>query len=181
MTNLSTPPTWGGCEPSTSDTPYCFQLFKGAELRDALQGSWDEGVRASAPTHRAPTVRYWQMESPALYGGPAKDGRLFFAACTEPTLDTETGLQLRSFAALLEAETSPYDADELWVKYVSTDPAHQCKGLAGRLLQNLIAHARSTGQRLAVSYATDEGRTKFQRHLARELNASGLRWTQSKG
>lgn len=158
---------------------YLVQQLSGQQFDSAVHGrSWGSAAKQDR-THHRPTVKYWHARSALQCLDNKPDGRVFFTASTAPELDPESGLMLRRFVAILEAETSPYDDTELWLKYVSVDPAHQLQGLAARLLNMYIEHARSTGQWLSVSYATEEGKAKFQDHLIRALKASGLRWTQS--
>lgn len=158
---------------------YLVQQLNGAQFDNAVHGrSWGSAARQER-THHRPTVKYWHARSALLALDTKPDGRVFFTASTAPERDPESGETLRRFVAILEAETSPYDESELWLKYVSVDPAHQRQGLAARLLAMYIEYARSTRQWLSISYATDEGKAKFQAHLVRMLNASGLRWSQS--
>jgi GNAT superfamily N-acetyltransferase len=162
-------------------TGYLLQALTGEAFDRALQGHRFPSGAFDAPTHARPTLRYRFPDSPLAYLQGQKDTRLYFTASTAPQKDEDTGYNLRTFVAMLAVETSPYDAKELWVKFVLVDPAHQRKGLAAKLLAMVIAHAKSTGQWLSFSYATDEGKEKFQAHLERELNASGVVWKQSRG
>lgn len=162
-------------------TGYLVQALSGEAFDRALQGRRFGNGSFDPPTHRRPSLKYWFADNPLAYLRGQKDTRLYFTVSSGAQKDEDTGYLLRDFVAMLAAETSPFDDKELWVKFVSVDPAHQRKGLAARLLAMVVAHAKTTGQWLSLSYATDEGKEKFQAHVERVLNASGVAWTQSKG
>lgn len=64
-------------------------------------------------------------------------------------------------------QQNPYDELQLWIKFVSVDPAYQGRGIARELLQRVYAYAKSEGKDLRSSSFTEEG--ERLRHIHAEL------------
>lgn len=140
------------------------EKLTGAQFDSAVYGSRD-----ARPWLAVPKLKYYIPPSSFRQA----DTRVFWvASCAS---DSPHGP--RHCAGLLEVETSPYDAHDLWLLYVSVAPEHQRQGIAARMLEGLIEHVRSTGQRLVLSRFTDEGKAKLKPSLLRRLQAGGIEWS----
>lgn len=157
-----------------AQTGMLFHRWTGPEFDRALYGD-----RADGPaTLHQPRLKYYEPRSAVL--SRHEDTRVFFAVCTPPSSCKERGHTLRTVVALMELETSPYDAQELWLKYISVHPLHQRQGYGRWLVKQAIQEVRKTRQKLSVSYATDESKEKgFQSLLVSMLTDSGAIWSQS--
>ncbi len=159
---------------------YLPRTYTGHYFDMAVSGYRYASGQVEQPTHHAPRLRYYYPRSALQDLRKEADTRVFFTVSTAPEMCTEQGRELRTFVALAEVETSPYAAKELWVKYITVHPLHQRKGFGRALLNQVVEYARKTGQRLQVSFASDESKLKgFQQVVEYTLNDSGLVWKQS--
>lgn len=160
---------------------YLPQVFSGHYFDMAVSGYRYANGNRQAPTHHVPQLRYYFERNAFEALRSDVDTRVFFTVSTPPEMCKERSEALRTFVALAEIQTSPFDAQELWLKYITVHPLHQRKGFGRKLLQQVIAHAQKTGQRLQVSFASEESKLKgFQAVVQQELDASGLVWSQTR-
>jgi GNAT superfamily N-acetyltransferase len=137
----------------------------------ALEGSTD-----GAATHQlAPLPFYHRTSLLALPGQP--ETRTFVLA--HGTLAHSTR---RHIVGLVELETNPDNAMELWLYYIAVAEPLRGHGISKQLLPAVVQLVRTRGQRLSVSYPTrDSQRGGFQAFLAKSLDLAGLSWAQSRG
>ncbi len=64
---------------------------------------------------------------------------------------------------------SAFDANHIWVTFVSVDPAHQGRGIGRRLIEEIYDHARATTSKVEPSSFTQEGQRLI--HIFDELDA----------
>lgn len=160
---------------------YLPQVFSGHYFDMAVSGYRYANGSRYAPTHHAPQLKYYFERNAFEALRSEADTRVFFTVSTAPQWCKERSAPLRTFVAMAEVQTSPFDAQELWLKYITVHPLHQRKGLGRKLLKQVIAHAQKTEQRLQVSFASDESKLKgFQAVVQQELDQSGVTWSQSR-
>ncbi len=161
-------------------TGYLVQQLTGHYFDMAVEGYRYGNGSCQEPTHFSPCLKYYYPRTGAQrLMSRDEDSRVFFTVSTAPERCEDTGRMLRRFVGLLELESFSQDRRDIGLKYITVDPAHQQKGLAAKMLALAIEHLQKTRQALHVSYATDEGKLKFQAHLQRELDANFITWTQS--
>lgn len=54
-------------------------------------------------------------------------------------------------------QTNPYYPVQLWIKFISVDPAYQGRGIARQLLERIYQFAEKNNQKLKPGSFTDEG------------------------
>lgn len=60
-------------------------------------------------------------------------------------------------AGMAGVQQNPYDANELWIKFISVDPKYQGRGIARSLLERIYRHANDNGLTVISSTPTDDG------------------------
>ncbi len=158
-------------------TGMLFQAVDGALFETMTQGRRNEDGTRTEPTVHVPRLKYFAHRTgfEALHN---PDRRTMLMAMTAPEPEGEHA-GLRLVRGLLQMEVNPYDACELWVSYLTVDPAWQRRGIARGLLDMMVEQARSRKMRLSLSYATEEGQRKIQPYIDALLDASGITWSQS--
>ncbi len=135
----------------------------GDEFEDAVYGS-----PVARPTLAAPALKYYHPWPPL---GPKVTRRVFLAtSLIEPPLPTPVGM--------LETMVSPHDARELWVMFVSVDPAFQRRGISRALLRMLIAHVQEEPRLIVRSSSSGYAPQGFQPFVDQILNETRLPWRQ---
>lgn len=179
------PPPFQGPPPVAVDTEQRgFFSLSGPEFDDARSGICDEDPARRVPPwlSQKPKLHYFIPRS-VLVRGP--DLRQLFMCTSEPQFDVDTGRLLRRPIGMLETQISPFDDGEIWLKYVTVDPAHQRRGIAGRLIALMIDHIEADlhpdtdlPRVLSRSTASAEGELKIQTFIDQALDARGIAWHQ---
>lgn len=90
--------------------------------------------------------------------------------------------QIRPVYGIAELQVSCYNANEVWLKYISVQEAHQGKGY-GSLLINKIAECMThdfAGKTLARSRTAEAAPDFIQAKVSQKLNAAGVPWKQER-
>ncbi len=68
----------------------------------------------------------------------------------------------------------PYKEKNLWVKFVSVDPAYQNHGAASKLLEAIFTYAKENGYSLQTSRYTDVGILKLRKKVHELAQSMGV-------
>ena len=155
--------------------PVLMEQLQGTRFEDATCGRAYMDGDISRPGFHPPKLKYYY---PFLLP-TSKDLRVLWVASLPAVAEKRSDRLRRQVVGLLELETSPFDADVAWLKYVSVDPAYQRQGIAKRMLEGMVQHLQMTGQLLERSRPSEEGELKIQAYIDNLLDSHGIRWTQS--
>ncbi len=81
---------------------------------------------------------------------------------------------------LSELELDPYKPNNLWIKFISVDPAYQGKGYAKRLAEEIVRFAKSGGYSLEHSMFLGEGKEKILGLVDMQAEKNGVKIIDSK-
>jgi GNAT superfamily N-acetyltransferase len=75
---------------------------------------------------------------------------------------------------LAELQKDPRNKDNLWVKFVSVDPAYQNKGYASSLIKEIFLFAKNNNKSLEMSSYNAEGYSKLKKVIQRCGQETGV-------
>ncbi len=158
---------------------YC--TLTGPEFDKATQGHYRSDGPCTAPWLATPKLKYFAHRSALADHRGMGDRRTFFLATivAQPAKTNGAARPTHECIGLIELEVSPFREDEVWLKYVTVEPAYQGRGIAKELVRLMTEHLQSQTYLLSRSTATPQGVVWLQGHLDRVLDAAGIRWQQS--
>jgi len=144
--------------------------------------------REAEPAHlrglAPPRLKYYMRRSCL---SRSEDQRVFFICSVPLTQDMHDPERPHLYddgyrqlpVGILELEVSPYDPDEMWLKYITVHPDYQRQGIAKRLLAMMVEHMQAHPRLLQRSSASEEGAVKIQAYIDKLLEDTGIRWRQT--
>ncbi len=175
MTSLTGTPV---DSPSTAAISY--HVLTGPEFDAALSGRWDKAqIVPRWLLSPRKNIKYYRPRS-SLIREP--DKRTMFLAVIPNDAENAVAdeeAHLMKAVGVLELQVNPYDDSVVWLKYISVDPLFQRRGIAARLLSDMVAHLQSDPRVLSRSRPSEEGKLKVQAYISALLDKSRLAWTQS--
>jgi ribosomal protein S18 acetylase RimI-like enzyme len=161
---------------TTTAVALSYHTLTGEEFEDAISGQWRSGGQHVIPRWlNSPKLKYYMHRS-CLIREP--DQRTFFL-CTVPADINEGEPALQDVVGMLELQVSPFDDTQVWLKYITVNPAYQRRGIAKHLLALMVSHLKANPRCLSRSRASEEGAVKIQSYIDRLLTEENLAWTQS--
>ena len=160
-----------------------YEVLTLPELDDAISGYPDDNNAIVPPRLLSPKLKYYMRPSPLLRGKDSK--YLFLMATAALTLEEQEDCwskhpeQMRKPVGLLELEWSPHEEGVVWLKYITVEPAWQKRGIAHKLVDNMVTVLSQKNCRIDRSRPSDEGLAQIKSYIDKVLDGAGISWTQS--
>ena len=149
-----------------STTQLEFMQMSGSEFVDAITHAPDARVLLSSPKLK--------------YYFPWDDWAKPEPVVREVFLATQKVRDKKDFkiVGMIELTLSPFSDKEVWLMFISVDPAFQRQGVSRELLTMLIAYLKETGKLLVRSRSSEFAPEGFQDFVDKMLNDQHIPWRQ---
>lgn len=149
----------------------------------------DTGREGAIHLEKGATALIYVPE-PSNFWGQHSNSYTYFVCLDElkavPSYKTASGRDSRHktnkypVLGIAELQVSPFNENEIWLKYVSVHGKHHGKGIGRELGRMIAEHMQGTGKHLVRSSASDLSMSGgFQAYMDKVLDEHGISWTQS--